>query len=304
MKYLVIDASNILHKTFFAHVNKEPELLNNLAYHTTFIVLYKYHKKYNPDKVVLAFDRGNWRKEYTLSEECYSKKIYKGNRKETMSPKIRALYSQFLSFVNDFQELMKQHTAVVTLSCDLLEADDLIGGMAEITHKLGDEAVIISSDKDFIQLLRYPNITLVDPTTGNERTCDDPEFFMFKKCLRGDSVDNVQSAFPRLHESKMREAFADPFKKANLLAATWTMLDPNTGETKEMEVKKLFEENKYLMDLTAQPAHVRKLIFETINNGLANPGRYNHFKFLQFLGQYELKNVTDQLSQFIPLLSK
>lgn len=304
MKYLVVDASNILHKTFFAHVNKEPDLLNGLAYHTTFIVLYKYHKKFKPDKVVLAFDRGNWRKMYTQSEACYSKKLYKGNRKETMSPKIRALYSQFIKFVNDFQELMKHHTAIITLSCDLLEADDLIGGMAEIGNKLGDEVVVVSSDKDFIQLLRYDNVKLVDPATGNERTEDNPDYFMFKKCLRGDSMDNVQNAFPRLHETKIREAFADPFKKANLLESTWEMIDPTTGDTRVMEVKKLVEENKYLMDLTAQPAHIRKLIFDTINEGLANPGKYNHFKFLQFLGQYELKNVTDQLSQFIPLLSK
>jgi hypothetical protein len=306
-RIMVCDASNMLHRTFFAHVNQEPDTLIGMVYHTTFMSLNKYYKKVGPHQIVMAFDRSNWRKAYTESEACYSKRIYKGHRKDAMAPKIKALYSQFQNFMVDFEQLVREHSSIVCLGEDGLEADDLIGGMAERAHKDGDQVVIISGDKDMIQLLRYnkgrfsndqPTVKIIDPATGNAREHEDPEYFIFEKCIRGDTGDNVHSAFPRVRVTKIREAYLDAFKRVNMMNETWTNED---GET--MLVKRMFDENKLLMDLTAQPREIRQKIFETIENEMDSPGKYSHFHFLRFLGKYELKTLASQLTTFIPLLS-
>jgi hypothetical protein len=69
-------------------------------------------------------------------------------------------------------------------------------------------------------------------------------------------------------------------------------------------VKDLFEENRLLMDLSAQPECVRNKINEVIAYEMENSGKYSHFHFLRFLGKYELKNLAKQLESFIPLLSR
>lgn len=302
-RYLVFDASNALHRTFFVHINStEPDLIIGLTYHSTFMHLNKYFKQYKPDKIIMVFDRGNWRKEYTKSEKCYSKRVYKAHRKEVMVPKVKAIYPKFLSFVNDFEQLVREHTSMVCLAADGLEADDLIGGLTQVLPEAGHELIIISGDKDFIQLLRNDQIRLIDPATGKERTCEDPDYFIFEKCIRGDRGDNVQSAYPGIRTTRIKEAYEDPFKLTNLMNEEWSLEEDDGKQT--FKVKKLFEENKHLMDLTAQPEDIRDKIFDTIAHEIVHPGKYSHFHFLRFLGKYQLNKLADQLEQFLPLLSK
>ena len=182
----------------------------------------------------------------------------------------------------------------------MLEADDLIAGFAEI-YSDNDKVIVITADKDMMQLLRYENVTLVDPTTGDHRTLqewnNDADFFMFSKQLRGDVGDNVQSAYPRLRATKIKEAYDDPFKRTNLLKETWT---DQSGRT--LEVGLLFEENELLMNLFKQPTCIRRKIFETIEDGMSHTGKFSHFQFLKILGKHQLKNVSKNFESFIPLL--
>jgi hypothetical protein len=85
---------------------------------------------------------------------------------------------------------------------------------------------------------------------------------------------------------------------------TWSAGVPDTPEYREYRVKDLFEENRLLMDLTAQPEEIRELIEETIREAMANPGRYSHFHFLRFLGKYELRKITENVDNFVPMLSR
>lgn len=298
--FLLVDMSNILHKTFYVNAREDIHTLTALAYHTSLVTLNKYHKLYKPDQTVFAFDRGNWRKYYTLSEDCYSGKLYKGQRRQNMTPKEKERYETFLAFVDDFEALMREHTGIVCLAGDGLEADDLIAGFSQI-YGDEDKVIIVTADKDMMQLLRHPNVELIDPTSGKNRTLeewnDDADYFMYCKCLRGDTGDNVQSAYPRIRSARMKETYDDSYKRINMMNETWT-----NHEGRELVVGKLFEENELLMDLSKQPACIRRKIFETIEHEMNNPGSFSHFHFLKFLGKYQLKNVSKQLETFIPLL--
>lgn len=57
------------------------------------------------------------------------------------------------------------------------------------------------------------------------------------------------------------------------------------------------------MDLSKQPDDIKELINKTIDEAVANPGKYNHFHFLRFCGKYEMKKVTEQVDQYIQMLS-
>jgi hypothetical protein len=154
-----------------------------------------------------------------------------------------------------------------------------------------------------IQLLGPPNIRLIDPASGVDRTLEewdnDPEYFLFEKCLRGDTGDNVQSAYPRLQLKKIKKAWKDPFERANIMNTTWT--DPHG---REFVVKHLFRENQLLMDLRAQPDEIQKKIIKTILEAMKNPGTFSYFHFMKFCGKYELKKIAEQAETFVPLLSR
>ena len=301
MKYLVVDASNLLYRAFYAYKAEEDDVLLGLAMHTAFMTVNKYFKLYKPDRIILCFDRDNWRKAYTLSPECYSKAIYKGLRRKDSTPAEDKKYKDFLTHIANFEAIIREHTTITCLAEKGLEGDDCVAAWIMAHQDAGDSHVIISGDQDFVQLLRFANTILVDPATGNRRLCDDPKYYMFLKLFRGEpkSTDNVQSALPKVRETKVAAAYLDPFALTNLRNSTWTNHDGRV-----MEVGKLLDENKLLMDLTAQPDHIRDIMDMMIVRAKLEKKSFNHFQFMKFLGKFQLKKIVEQLEQFVPMLSR
>ena len=303
-KWLVFDMSNLLYRTFFAHAQETDMTIAGLASHSALVTLNKYFREQKPHKVVAAFDRSSWRKEYTISDECISKKPYKGNRRQSMTPQQKLKYEQFCAHLNEFEQLLTENTTVITLAQSKLEADDLIAGFVQVmTLEPDNEIVVVSGDQDFMQLLRYENVRLLDPASGKDRTLDeydnDPDYFMFTKCIRGDRGDNVGSALPRVQEKRIKKAYDDAFERANLMNTTWTGPDG-----REFVVKQLYKENQLLMDLAMQPDDIQKLIVKTVLSSVKAKKKFSYFHFMRFLGKYELKKVAEQADNFVQMLSR
>ena len=310
-KILVFDITNMLYRTFFVNKMKHSvEESAGLAHHSALITLNKYFRNFKPHKVVMAFDRTSWRKAYTADKDlCISGKPYKGNRRQNMTPADQEMFAKFLNHLNDFEDMMDRRTSVICLRGDGLEADDLIAGVTQMFED--DEIIVVSADKDLIQLLKNPNVKLIDPASGEDRRKlldkeydGDVDYFMFEKCIRGDTGDNVQCALPRVRKTRIKKAYEDAFEQVNLMNETWSIGDVGDEDYKEFIVKHLFEENKLLMDLTAQPDIIKDNIKYTIEHAFEDPGAYSHFHFLKFLGKYELKKISEQVDNFVKMLSR
>ena len=294
-----------LHRTFIAHVEVESRniSLDNL------------------EKIAVAFEgKQNWRKEYTKSDECYSKRLYKGNR--VLDPNMAVLFD----VIKNFEEMVREHTNIVTLQHPMLEGDDLISGYAQYYSRPhdgspeGDEVIILSGDKDFVQELDHENVTLINPDDGKPRSLidvcgvNDAGYFMFEKTFRGDAGDNVLPALPRVRKTRLHKAYgvrdgvcnpewADAFELSNLLDTHWEYTDPESGDKRQMHVERMFAENDLLMNLKGQPEHIRELIRQTVLTQADNHGQFNFFKFNQFVGKYKLQQIAERASDFVGLFS-
>jgi hypothetical protein len=304
MKYLLFDISNLLYRSFFVERQETDETLAGLATHSALVMLNKYYKQHKPDKVVMAFDRSSWRKEYTASDKCVSKKPYKGNRRKDMTPTQQAKYQRFLNHINEFEKMIADHTTIITLLQPRLEADDLIGGFCQAHSKIPeDEVVLISTDTDMLQLLKYKNVRIISPDKDKEQKLDDynndPEYYVFSKCVRGDPTDNVQSAFPRVRSTRIEKAYNDPFERVQLMQERWTNEDKI-----EFLVADLFKENELLINLEKQPEDIRALIETGVAEAEAKEREFSLFFILRFIGKYKLVKIKESIDQYIPLLSK
>jgi hypothetical protein len=303
MKYLILDISNLLYRTYYANKSEDELTIAGLAQHQALLTLNKYYREHKPDKIVMAFDRKAWRIDYTLSEQCISGKKYKGNRRKDMTDKERSKYEAFLEHLGQFEELMKVHTSVICLAADGLEADDLVAGFVQKYASEENEIIAVSTDKDYIQILKNINTKLIDPASNKERTLEewdgDADLFMFEKCIRGDAGDNVQSAYPRVRKTRIMKAWEDPLERVNMMEETWTNQDGKT-----MLVKELFKENEMLMDLSKQPQEWRDLMDKVIDENMENPGKFSLFEFMKFLGKFQMKKVADNVGTFSEMLSR
>lgn len=308
MRRMVVDTANILFRVAAAHGKygkpASPEEQAGLAMHMALNTLNKFYKTFKPDQVAMVFEgRDNWRKSYTKSPECVSGKIYKANRvkDDSMIP--------FFELIKAFEDLARNHTSLVCLSNPVLEGDDLFGGYVQRFAPAGDEVIGISGDKDFVQLLKHKNFTLINPDKGKPRSIeeicgvDDATFFMFEKAFRGDANDNVFPAYPRVLKKRLLKCINDEYELVKIMNETWTYTDPDTKISKEFRVGDLFEENNLLMNLECQPNHIRTAIDETLDHELVHHGKFSLFHFTKFCGKYGLKQIAENATQFANFFS-
>ena len=308
MRRMVIDSANILFRVAAAHGkynnSGSTEEQAGLALHMALNTFKKYYSKYRPDQIAVTFEgTNNWRKEYTRSSDCISGRVYKANRvrDDSMLP--------FFELIKAFEELARKHTSLVCLSAPRLEGDDIFAGYVKRFALAGDEVIGISGDKDFVQLLKYKNFTLIDPDKGRPRTVldvcgvDDVDFFMFEKGMRGDRGDNVFPAYPRVQKKRLLKCMTDDFELSKIMNEHWSFTDPDTGAVKEYEVGQLFKENQLLMGLDSQPQEIKDLIDATLDHELVSHGKFNHFQFVKFCGKYGLKQIAENAAGFAEMFS-
>lgn len=306
---LIVDANNLLYRTFFANINEKEHDIIGLAHHSALWTMNKYYKEYPADEFVMVFDSYSWRKLYTKDlTECVTHKKYKGHRRQNLTTSQEEKLKNFDAHINEFAEIMRTQTSILVLKEKYLEADDLIAGYIQshpdTTH------VLVSSDKDYMQLLEKNKLSLIDPDSGKPRSLkewnDDPNLFMFEKCLRGDTSDNIISAYPRLRTKKIKEAYNDEYAREAIMNHEFPVLvnqDDGTIIEKKYITREVYEENQYLMSLEAQPENIRALMLSSITNARSMRAKFNYSAFLKFCGRHELNTIMEKIDNFVPMLA-
>lgn len=324
MKYALIDTAN----TFFrarhiASRNSDTWEKIGMALHLTLASVNQVVRTHKIDHVVFMLEGRSWRKDYY--------KPYKANRKLDESAMTEAEIEEnkmFWETYEMFTTFLREKTNVSVLREPNAEADDLIARF--ITLHPNDTHYIISSDTDYIQLIsenvfQYNGVSnefitlegyfkdngkpVIDKKTKEHKLLEDPEYLLFKKCMRGDSTDNVFSAYPGVREKGSKnkvgllEAFADRNKQGfhwnNMMLQRW--LDHN-GE--EQRVRDCYERNRTLIDLNAQPQEVKDKVDFAIRNGVrivTTPQVGVHL--MKFCGKYELNKISDQAETYAKWLN-
>ena len=313
---LIIDVSNILFRVSAVQKHSPyskdctPEELVGLCMHISLQSIFKWYNKFHPEFVVFAFEGGgNWRKNYTATAK--SRLQYKGQR--VIDPEMKHFYT----LIDSFKNTMTNHTSVCCLSVNMMEADDCIAAFCQLYADPTHEINIVSGDKDFTQLLKLPNVKLINPDTGKARNQpgdkdyeEDIDYWLFKKFIRGDGGDNVPSAFPRVRETRIKKAYEHEYDRLNFMNEHWTQSvfepDENGVEVEKKIVHRvgdLYEENIILMDLYRQPDDIRVALLEGVAEQTDNCGTYSHFHFLRFLEDHGLQRVREDAMKFIDMFA-
>jgi 5'-3' exonuclease len=307
MHTLVFDISNVLfrvaamqkHTGGPSQYSASVDDLVAMSFYISLQSISKWYRKFKPDFVVFSFEGGtNWRKAYT-AEHKMIRRQYKANR--VIDPEM----AHFYKLIDSFKELITNHTSICCISVPDMEGDDVIAAYCLLNAAEDKQITIVSGDKDYIQLTKLPNVKLVDPDTGKQRNQpgdkdyqEDIDYWLFLKCIRGDSGDNVPSAYPRVFEKKIKLAYADDYERMNFMNVRWT--DENDVEHR---VGDLYAHNQVLMDLTAQPDDIKLRLYEAVDKQ-SHPdslATYSHFHFLRFLGKFKLVRVAEEANKFIDL---
>ena len=314
--YIIVDTLN----TFFRarHVVRgDIDTKVGMALHITLNSIKKAWQDFDADHVVFCLEGRSWRKDFYQP--------YKRNRQETrdaMSPREAEEDAVFFEIFDEFKNFIADKTNCTVLQNPVLEADDLIAGW--IQNHPNDNHVIISTDGDFAQLIA-PNVkqyngvsnttithegyfddkgrAVIDKKTKEPKAAPDPAFMLFEKCMRGDTSDNVFSAYPGVRTKGTKnkvglvEAFADKSAKGynwnNMMLQRW--IDHNGEEHRVLDD---YQRNVTLCDLTAQPEHIREIINNTIAEVKPKDVTQVGMRLMKFCAKWDMQRIADQAASF------
>ena len=186
-KALLIDFTNIAYQILHRHVKeiKHEDITNEYKAISFKIIseIINYKRNYNVcwHDVNVCFDtKTNWRRDKF--------EHYKANRKTARS-KSNIDFTLFYKFIDDFYNDCKKYMPFKCFRVELAEADDIIGILAK---RLKRKIIIISRDKDFLQLQKYPNvIKQFDPVKQVNIKSIDTLTEITVKIMNGDRGDGV-----------------------------------------------------------------------------------------------------------------
>jgi 5'-3' exonuclease len=301
---------------------EDAETKVGMAYHIMFNSINKVWRDFKGSHVVFCLEGKSWRKSYYTP--------YKKNRVvDTMSQTEAEVEENklFWETYDTFLTYLREKTNCSVLRDPTAEADDLIARFIHLHPD--DEHFIISSDTDYLQLIT-PKVKQYNGVSNElitlegyfndkgkqildkekkPKLLEDPQYLLFKKCMRGDGTDNVFSAFPGVREKGSQkkaglvEAYADRTKQGfdwnNMMLQRWV-----DHEGVEHRVRDDYERNRVLIDLTAQPDDVKLSVDKNIREGLrttTTPQVGIHL--MRFCGKYELNKISDNADTYAKWLN-
>jgi 5'-3' exonuclease len=272
---------------------------------------------FNGTHVIFHTEGKSWRKSFY--------KPYKANRAAARAAKTereQAEEAVFWETFDHFKTFVYEQTNCTVLHHPELEADDLIAGFIE-AHA-DNNHVIISTDSDFHQLLdnnviQYNGVAKTITTINgiyddrmrlvNDKTgvpiAINPKWILFEKCVRGDTSDNVFSAYPGVRTKGTKnkvgviDAFNDRETKGynynNFMLQSWT-----DHEGVEHRVLDDFQRNVVLVDLKAQPFEVKEKIFQTIVDQTSSPKEVTQvgIRLMKFCKTYDIQSVIASVDSY------
>ena len=246
---ILIDLSQILFASASMSMKNGKSDINIIR-HMTLNSLKKYRTEHFDEygELVICCDgKHSWRREFFPQYKAMRK-----SGRESSSVK----WSEIFEMFNQLKEEIKENFPYRVIHVDTAEADDIIGTLVLRGREEGEKTLIVSSDKDFIQLQMNDNVFQYSPTTKKFLNGVDPQEYLKEHILRGDKGDGIPNVLSGDNAivDRIRQS---PITKKNL--ELWM----NGSLPSEHALR--FERNTELIDLRYTPWDIQNKILEQKN---------------------------------------
>ena len=282
---LLIDLNQVLISNLMQQIGsggQKEELSESLIRHMVLNSLRSYIKQFKGKygEVVVACDsKKYWRREFFP--------FYKSNRKKDRE-KSGLDWNLIFETLNKIRDELRDNFPYKVIEVEGAEADDIIGVLT--THVRDEEILILSSDKDFVQLQKYPNVTQYSPILKRYIKTDDPRKYVMEHIIRGDRGDGI----PNFLSSDNVFAVGERQKVINTKKLQEWMTQDYTVFCTTEQMLRGFKRNQQLVDLDYVPNDIRESIINTYEG--AKPG--NKQQLMNYFIEKRLTNLISVLDEF------
>lgn len=264
-----------------SHTNMKIE--ESLVRHMILNSIRMYNNKFREEfgEMVIACDNSRyWRRDVFP--------YYKANRKK-MRDATDLDWNAIFDCMKKIRGELKDHFPYRVINVDGAEADDVIGTLVEhFANDMMNPILILSGDKDFIQLQKYLNVKQYDPIRKKFISHNNPQQYIKEHIIKGDAGDGVPN-FLSPDNCLVVGSRQKPITAKKL--EMWLQMSPEQmGE----DLHRNYKRNEQLIDLSHIPADVKQRV---INEYEAQSGKSRTNLFNYFVS-HKLKNLMENINEF------
>lgn len=265
-------------------LSADENLIRHMILNSIRMYRQKFHREYG-EVVIVADGAGNWRK------DVYPQ--YKASRKKSRDES-SIDWTEMFRIINMIRDEIRDNFPYKVMHQYGCEADDVIAQIALETQEFGkhEPVMIVSADKDFIQLQKYDNIKQFSPMTKKFVKHSNPRLYMMEHIFRGDGGDGVPNVLSddNVFVDGRRQS---PVTKKKIEA--WIQAE-DLQQAMGDDIYRNYLRNKKLIDLTETPSSIKQ---EIINTYESQDQSKNKSKVFNYLIQKRCKLLLESVQEFI-----
>jgi hypothetical protein len=269
---MVANIMQYLYSNDTVEINED--LIRHMILKSIHHIILKYKQEGN---LIISCDSNNyWRKDIFP--------YYKIGRKKSREESL-INWTEMYKYMRKIKQEIADNFSYPIIEVDGAESDDIIGVLVRKFSK-DDKILILSRDKDFVQLQKYPNVSQYSSVDKKFYYSENPSKDLFEKIIKGDAGDSIPNIFSPLDSIALsiRQKPAHQ-KKIDL----W-------WEEKKIpdELKERFDLNKKLIDLTQTPDIIQEKILESYESQI-NKKKKN---LMNYFIEHNLSNLLTDIQDF------
>jgi len=288
---VLVDFNGISIGSIMGQLHRGEKLSKKLVKHVILNNLRSYRVKYPEDdfgKMVICCDSHSWRK------DVYPQ--YKANREVTRK-KDKTDWDTLYNLLDETLTDLARNFPYAVIKVEKAEADDIIGTLAteEVRNTLpfhNHNIVIISADKDFIQLQQLGNVIQWSPFQQKlVKSEEGPTKYIFEHIMKGDSSDGVPNVLSP--DNSFTDHIRQTPMRKKLINEWWDNKD-KLKEVMPQEAFRNYMRNREMIDLNQTPEAIKMESIEKFKSYKYSDRR----NILTYLVENDMKLLIDSAGEF------
>ena len=283
---ILVDMNQISLASVMMHLNitKRDSVEPGMVRHMILNSLRNYRQMFSEEygEFIICYDSKHYWRRDVFPE-------YKAGRKKSRETSSHD-WDDIFNFLNAFKQEMIDYMPYKVLEVYGAEADDIIATLCHEFEYDHGKTLILSGDKDFIQLQKYKNVTQYSPITKKFIGGDDPQRFLAEHILRGDSSDGIPNVL------SPDNTFVDGLRQRPLSkrkVATWIDNEIEDSLPND-EALRNYQRNEKLIDLSKSPDN----LFTDIIKEYQNTPEGDRSKLLNYFIEKRLNEHLENIGDF------
>lgn len=271
--------SNLMEQIGSSKTKVDEGLVRHMILNTIRTYVKRFKKTHGPEVVIACDNRKYWRRD--IFEH------YKAGRKKARQSSGHD-WNTIFECLNKIRDELKEFSPYKVIDVDSCEADDVIAVLAS-KFSANEKVMILSSDKDFAQLQRFPNVEQYSPILKKYIKEPLPLIQLKQLVIRGDKSDGIPNILTR-GDVFVTGGRQRPITEAKIIK--WINQKPVDFCTEDMLIN--FSRNEMLIDLTKIPENLKESILDTYEN---TKGRTKQ-EFMNYMVANRLKILIEHINEF------